>query len=298
MVGVPRTDIEFSRKPVAIMLDPANQFHYYKMEPHLSRFFVTKKFGVFEMDANSYSRSSQTPVGIYYSEHSKPLNLKYLSILHKWQTKNKIDKITMKDIRHSELIDRFAAKHPDSNPVEMARDYELKELAAIHEKIDGVNNILHKRNEERVQNNEPPITIEPNDYVGWILDELINDSLITRDDAFRLKSQLSAKEISIDDFIMKLEDLKVITIATPIPLSPRRWLEEFIRFSPADTMNYIKATRGLNKKIEQLGVAQVKNLIPAAWIFIVVLAVTVGGAVLVQNVLPNLNSWFGKFFGG
>jgi hypothetical protein len=297
-MGFPRTDVEFSRKPVAIVLNPANQFDYFKMEPHLSRFFVTKKYGIFEMDANSFSRSGQTPVGFYYSEFAKPINLKYLAVLHSWQKKNKIDKIMLKDIRHSALIDRFAAKHPDSDPIESATQFEMKELAAIHDKIDGINKQLEERNENRIKEDKPPITIDPRDYATYIIEELIHDALVTRDEGYRLLGQLKSQEINIDDFIMKLEDLKVITIATPIPLNPRKWLEGFMTFTPGDTMNYIKMTRGLGKKIEQLGVGQVKNLIPAAWIFMVVLGVTIGGAVLVQNVLPNLDNWFGKFFGG
>ncbi len=278
-MGFPRTDVEFSRLPVALVLNPNNELKAYQVKPHLSKFFVIKEYGVFEIDSNTACRMGKTPIYFYYSDHPKPLHMKYLSMLYDWSKRNGVNKITRRELRQSDQFDRMEAKQTESIQ---------QEIASINQKL------LHE-NEVRIEKGETPLEIDPHDYAQFVIDSLQKQELITQEEGYKLRFQMLKGDITIDDFMTKLGELHAVQILEPIPLNPRRWLgDEFASYKPGDVYNYIKTTRGLDKRIEKLGVTQVKNLIPAAWIFVVVLAIVLGAAVLVNSgVLNQLASFLG-----
>lgn len=292
-MGWPRLDIEYSKKPIVLVLNPSNQLTAYVLKNHISKFFVIPEYGVFEIDANTACRMDKTPIFFYYSEYPKPIHLKYMAALQRWQKDNKIERITMKDIRQSAKLDRLVAKHGEQALVYL-KDYEAKELDIIHEKIESVNSKLTAANEANIQKGKGPINVDPNDYAGYIIESLINDKIITHEEGTVLRSELYRGETTIDDFIYKLEQLKAVQIISPAPLHPRMWMGDFPTYKPADVFAYIKQTRGLDKAIEKLGQPKVKQLFPALYIVMIVLGVTIGAAVLVNaNVIDQIRNFLG-----
>jgi len=299
-MGFPSVDIAFTKEPVALIVNPANEMEAYKIAgnevPGSKKFFIVKKYGVFEIDSSCYSRMGKTPVCLYYSEYPKPFHIKYISTLVRWVRSQGISRLKKKDIRHSELFDRLKVKHPTEDTKGLIKQYEEKELAKIHTEIQKINERVLQENQSRIEKGEPPIAIDPNDYAHYILDALVNQLLLTREDATALKFQLLRNEITIDDFMQKLQDLKVVTITEPIPLNPRQWMDDFPMYKPSEVYSYIKISRGLDKKIEKLGLHQVHNLIPAAWIVMIVIGVTIGIAVLVgSGVFNGIDKFFSSF---
>lgn len=299
-MGFPSVDVAFTKEPVALVVNPANEMEAYKIKGHevpgSKKFFIIKKYGVFEIDSSCYTRMGKTPVCLYYSEYPKPFHIKYVSMLVRWVRKQGINRLMKKDIRHSELFDRMKVKHPDKNTKELIKDYEEKELVKINAEIQKINEKILSENQARVEKGEPPITIDPNDYAHYILDALVHNMLITEDEATRIKFQLLRNEITIDDFVQKLHELKVVGITEPIPLNPRQWMDDFPMYKPSDVFSYIKVSRGLDKKIEKLGVPQVRNLIPATWIVMIVIGVTMGIAILVgSGAFNGIDKFFSSF---
>jgi hypothetical protein len=280
---VPAVDIAFARKPVAMFLNPSNEVEWFLLEPqNKSRFFVHQKYGIFEVDANCSSRAGKTPLYFYYSENPKPIHLKYYAMLYAWAKKNGVDKITKKDIRHSSIFDRIAAQEKTS-PLEALKKQNVETNEKIQQRVDEVNNLINTENERRLQAGEPPASIDPTDYAQYILEKLVLDDLVTQEDADKLKYELIGGQVTIDYFINRLKELNVVNIVEPIPLHPRRWLEDWPTFKPADVFNYIKMSRGLGKSIEKLGLRQVHNLIPWTWVLGIVLAIIIGIAALMSS---------------
>lgn len=283
-------DIAFARKPVAMFLSPSNDVEFFLLEPHLSRFFVHKKYGIFEIDANCASRAGKTPLYFYYSEYPKPIHLKYYAMLYNWSKRNGVDKITKKDIRHSGVFDRIRAQNV-KNPLEALKKETEQNNEKIHQRITEVNELIQQENERRLEAGEPPQQVDANDYAQYILEKLILDELITKEDSTKIAYELASGQITINDFMSKLKDLNVVNIAEPIPLHPRRWLEDFPTFKPSDVFAYIKMSRGLGKAIEKLGLKQVHNLIPWTWVLGIVLAIIIGIAALMSTgILNNLGN--------
>lgn len=290
-MGVPNVDIAFARKPVAMFLNASNDVEFFLLEPHLSRFFIHKKYGIFEIDANCASRSGKTPLYFYYSEYPKPIHLRYYGMLYKWAKKNGVDRITKKDIRHSGIFDRIKAQNKESSPLEGLKKYAAETSEKIQQRVNEVNQLINEENERRMEKGEPPSNVDPNDYAQYILEKLILDNLVTKEDATKISYELASGQITIDDFIEKLKDLNVVNIVEPIPLHPRRWLEDFPTFKPSDVFSYIKMSRGLGKAIEKLGLKQVHNLIPWTWVLGIVLVIIIGIAALMSTgILNNLGN--------
>lgn len=299
-MGFPAVDIAFSKSPIALVVNPSNEMEGYVIKgkeiPGSKKFFVIKKYGVFEIDSDTYVRMGKTPVSLYYSEYPKPFHIRYISIIANWVRKQGIRKLQRKDIRHSDLFDRLQVKHPDKNTKDLIKEYEQKESEQIHKEIQRINEKILSENEERIQKGEAPISIDPADYAHYILDALTKQGLMTNEDATNIKFQLLRNEITIDDFMQKLQDMKVVQITEPIPMNPRKWMDDFPTYKPSEVFSYIKTSRGLDKKIEQLGLHQVKNLIPAAWIFMIVIGMTIGIAVLAgSGVFNGLDKFFSGF---
>lgn len=280
-MGIPKLDIEFSRKPIAIILNTSNELDYYVLEPKQdSKFFIIEKYGVFEIDSNYACRSKKTPILFYYSEYPKPIHLRYHALLHRWAKNNKVDKITKKDLRHSGLFDRLAVTKGQTPTLQMVQEYENMAAERIDAMMSKTNQMLQKRNEEAAASGKPPVEIDPLEYSTYILDSLIQDKVLNTDEALRLKFDMINGNLSFDEFILKLKELNTVQIAEPIPLHPRLWLQEASIYNPSSVMTYIKKSMGLEKRIEKLGVPQLRQTIPYWGIAIVLIGFAFAVAVL------------------
>jgi len=284
-MGFPKLDIEYSKSPVALVLNANNELRAYKVKTQKSKFFIMED-KIFEVDPSAFIRMDKTPIYFYYTEYPKPINLKYHSMLHKWAKNNGVDKIRKKDIKQSSLFDRYKVEG-NGDALKMVREHEKSEHDEIQKEVENINQKLLQENEKRIADNQPPLEIDPQDYSHYIIESLLKTKKISMDDASILRSGLLSGELTIDDFITKLNDLHLVEISEPIPLNPRLWLDSAASYNPSAVFNYIKATRNLDKKIEKLGLTQVKQLIPAAWIAMVLIGVSIAIAVLVSSGAGN-----------
>jgi len=298
-MGFPALDIALSNKPWALLITENNETKPIVLKKIHSGFFVDKDHGVFMIDPLKALRWGKQSFFIYDVRSARPLNMRTMALVDEFVKNNGLVRIDRKHMRHGARLRELLTGKPKEKKNEALEDLKHEEEQRgenVHNEIESINQRLLKENEDRQKANEAPISIAPDDYAAYITERLINQGLITRGEASRVKFELISGEITIDDFIKKLEELHLVEVNEPITPNAQLFIEEYRTFDPAKIMNYIKQAKGLGKDIKDLGQPAIKNLVPVKWIVMAVIGVAIMAVVLssidlrnIGNLIPFLN---------
>lgn len=281
-MGFPALDIALTNNPVAFVITPANALEVRKINLIHSKFFMIKEWGLFEVDPTKAIRYNKQSVYFFDARHPKPLDPRLMSEIENWANSNKLQKVSRKDLRHGVMLRKMGIKR--------AIEQEEKAKAQIHAYIEEINQKLEQTNTERLQKGETPINISPEDYSDFVIENLISKSLITRPEALTLKVQLLKGDITFEQFLYSLEELKTINITQPVSMTSERYLEYFHAYDPAKVAAFIDRAEAIGDKIKKMGTPAIKNLLPMSYIVMMVFGAIIVGAVFSGLDFENLES--------
>jgi hypothetical protein len=290
-MGFPALDIAASNKPWAMLITENNEVKLLVLKKLHQGFFVDVDHGIFMIDPLKALRYGKQSFFIYDVRSARPLNMRAMKLIDEFVKNNGLVRIDRKAVRHGERLRQLLriGKKPE-DAIQELKIEEQKKSDAVHNEIEAINQRLLAENEQRQEENKTPIRIEPDDYANYITERLINSGLITRGDAAKVRFDLISGEITIDDFIRKLEGLHLVEIQEPITPNAQLFVEEYRAFDPAKVMSYIKMAKGLGKDIKDLGQPTIKNLVPVKWIVLAVIGVAIMALVLSNVDLSNIGT--------
>ena len=296
-MGIPAFDIALSKKPVALLITGANEIKPIAIKKVMSGYFVDKEYGVFMTDPTKALRWDKNQVYFYDIRSAKPLNMLVLKEVQQFINKNGLSEITPRELRQGDRLRRLFKKNNDNQKeaLQELHDEEFQAQEQIRNEIDFINKGLLKKSSEVAQEQQS-IQIDPDDYAGYVVEQLIGKGLITRGEATSIRFNLSTGEITIDDFVKQLESLHKIEVHSPITANAQYFIEHYRTFEPGNVMSYIKGAKGVGKDIKELGQPVIRNLVPIFWIIGASVAVSILAIVLssidwntVKNLIPFLN---------
>ncbi len=291
-MGFPALDIAISNKPWALLITESNTTKPIVLKTIKDGYFVDKDHGIFIIDPLKALRWGKQSFWIYDVRSAKPLDMRAMKLVEEFSNNNGLVKIEKKHIRQGERLRQIFKKHkdkPEDAIAELTKEEEER-TEKVHNEIETINQRLLHENDERQKKNEPQISIAPDDYSSYIIERLINMGLITRGEASKVKFDLMAGEITIDDFIKKLEELHLVEINSPLPINAQLFIEGYRTFIPTKVMAYIKGAKNLGKDIKDLGQPTIKNLVPVKWIVLAVIGVAIMALVLSNVNLGNIGN--------
>ncbi len=281
-MGFPALDIAVSNKPIAFLITEQNELKIIQLKKITHGFFVDKDHGVFLVDPTKGLKCDKVAIYVYDVRTAKPIDWRVHAEIDEFCKKNGLYKVSAKDAKHGGLLRKLIKKNngdKDKALQELSQS-ETSKKETIENEIEGINQSLLQENETRLKNQEAPIEIKPDDYASFVLEKLIERTVITREEAQKIKFELTNGQITIDDFINKLSELHKVEIHEAITANAQRYIDEHKVFDPAKVMTYIKMAKGLGKDIKDLGQPVVKNLVPLKWIFGVGLIIVIVAVVM------------------
>ncbi len=288
-MGLPVMDIQMSKKPVAMLITGVNEIKPIAIKKQMNGYFVDNEHGVFMIDPTKALRYDKQALYFYDIRSAKPLNMLALKSIQDFASKNGLEKITVKDVKHGGWLRRLTAKHKDpEKALSELKVQEQDQASQVHNEIESINMELQKKNEEAKTKGEGALSIEPGDYSGYVIEALVAKGLVTRGEASSIKFELISGKITIDDFIRKLEQLHKIDVHYPITSTAQLFIEDYRTFDPSKVLAYIKGAKGLGKDIKDLGQPTIKNLIPLTYIIIGIVGVAIMALVLSSVNLEQL----------
>ena len=296
-MGIPAFDIALSKKPVALLITGANEIKPIAIKKVMSGFFVDTEYGVFMTDPTKALRWDKNAVYFYDIRSAKPLNMLALKEVQEFVNDNGLSEISPRELRQGDRLRRLFKKNNDNQTLALKElhDEEFQAQEQIRNEIDYINKSLLKKSSEVAQD-QHSLQIHPDDYAGYVVEQLIGKGLITRGEATSIRFNLSTGEITIDDFVKQLETLHKIEVHKPITANAQYFIEHYRTFEPGNVMSYIKGAKGVGKDIKELGQPIIRNLVPIFWIIGAAVAVSILAIVLtsvdwdmVKNLIPFLN---------
>ena len=296
-MGIPAFDIALSKKPVALLITGANEIKPIAIKKTMSGYFVDKEYGVFMTDPTKALKWDKNAVYFYDIRSAKPLNMLALKEVQEFVNDNGLSEISPRELRQGDRLRRLFKKNNDNQTLALKElhDEEFQAQEQIRNEIDYINKSLLKKSSEVAQD-QHSLQIHPDDYAGYVVEQLIGKGLITRGEATSIRFNLSTGEITIDDFVKQLETLHKIEVHKPITANAQYFIEHYRTFEPGNVMSYIKGAKGVGKDIKELGQPIIRNLVPIFWIIGAAVAVSILAVVLssvdwdmVKNLIPFLN---------
>jgi len=291
-MGVPNLDIAISNKPVAFLITGHNTLKIIKLTKITEGFFIDKEFGVFMIDSTN-SRPliyGKQMIHFYDVRSAKPLDMLIMKELDNFVKDNGLAKITHQSVRQGEKLRQLGKKHQGNEQAafnelkaeeDKLQDDIIKELDFINSKIDSDNQIL-------LEEKKQPLEITPDEYAGFIIERLTGKGLITREEAAKIKANLTTGMITLDDFANQLENIHKIEINRPISTNAQNFLEYYRTYQPTGVLTYIIETKGLGKDIKDLGQPIIRNLVPIKYIVMGIIGVSIGAIILTSIDWANI----------
>src|SRR3990167_5048446 len=297
-MGIPAFDIALSKKPVALLITGANEIKPIAIKKVMSGYFVDKEYGVFMTDPTKALRWDKNAVYFYDIRSAKPLNMLALKEVDQFVHDNGLSEITPREIRQGDRLRRLFKKNNNDQKAALKEleEIEFHAQEEIRTEIDYINESLLKKSSDTARQQQQSLQIHPDDYAGYVIEQLIGKGLVTRGEASSIRFNLSTGEITIDDFVKQLESLHKIEVHRPITANAQYFIEHYRTFEPGNVMSYIKGAKGVGKDIKELGQPIIRNLVPIFWIIGAAVAVSILAIVLtsvdwdmVKNLIPFLN---------
>lgn len=290
-MGFPALDIALTKNPLALVITPSRSLEVRKIKLISSKFFLMKPWGIFEMDPTKALRYERNQVYLYDVRNAKPFDFLYLRELEEFAKKNKLHRIKRKDLRQASTLRKLTAKGGDNHKaLEEVRASEEEAKEQIHKTVEEVNKKIEKIAEQEGQETSQ-IQIEPIEYSSMVIDELVQKKLIERHEAVTLKMQMIKGEISIEEFVRKLEEVKMVQINTPISEELEKIIEDFHTYEPSIVDAFIDRGEKIGEKIKKMGTPVVKNFMPIMYIFLLIIGAIIAGVAFSNMDFSNVGQW-------
>lgn len=275
----PNWEIHNSKEPIALLIHPTRKMQAYKLRPLGGKYFYVKEGrrydGIFELDPTIAYHYSKTPVYVFDSRNSRPINPILVNELAKWSKKNRLTKIKPKDKVHADKLRKIADKTSTlENAQTTMQDEAKKSKLKMKEYLDDLGKV----------ENIPP------ESIGYLLTNfLVEQEMLTPEEKGMLDSKLQNGQMDNVTLINYLKDREVVNISTPLDMDTSKFLEDFGSYNPDQLASFVDRLRRDDKGLKSLTSTPVKNWIPAS----IILALLVGGSIAVAVVLQNAGD-FGK----
>ena len=291
-------DLALSKDPIAFVITPSNKLEVKKIKIIHSKFFIMKPWGVFEVDSTKAIPYQKQSVYLYDARSAKPIDFRVLKEIQDFAKNNKLFKIKRKDIRHGASLRKLIniGKNKDEAISELS-EKELEAKQKVHDEIQRINEDIAESNKSLLKEGKSPLSIEPDEFAEHVIENLVSKSLITKPEAIALKVKLVKQEITLEEFIYKLEELKTFVVHTPISATAEKFLDDYHTYDPARISAFIDRAESIGEKIRKMGTPDVKNLVPIKYIFMVIFGVVIVAAVVGSMDFENVGD-LGASFGG
>lgn len=279
-MGFPALDVALTKLPLALVLKPGNALEVRKIKFISSKYFLMKPWGIFEVDTNKWVKYDKNHLYFYDVRNAKPFPMTYLKELEEFAQKNKLHKIRRKDVRQASMLRKKLTQGKTvDQALEEIKASEEQEKILINQTIEEINERLQNELGKTTPEGETvQVEVDPKEYTSIIIDELVKKNLIERHEGFALKLRMIKGEITIDEFIQKLEQLKVVEINSPISMELEKIIEDFHTYEPAIVDAFIDRAEKIGEKIKKMGTPVVKNFMPILYIFLIMIAAIILGA--------------------
>ncbi|MEO9308977.1 MAG: hypothetical protein ABI337_01625 [Nitrososphaera sp.] len=298
-MGFPALDISLTKLPIALVLKPGNALEVRKIKLISSKFFLMRPWGIFEIDPTKWVKYDKNHVYFYDVRNAKPFPLSYLKELEDFAKKNQLHKIRRKDVRHASILRKRLAAGEDRETalrnIQMSEDRVKAEIEAT---IEQVNESIQKELVQQTPEGEQvQLQVDIEEYISVIIDQLLKKKLIEKHEAFALKTRMAKGEVTVDEFIEKIAELKLVEIHTPIGMELEKVIEDFHTYEPAIVDAFIDRAEKIGEKIKKMGTPVVRNFMPVMYIFLIMIAAIVLGAAFSNMDFSNfkLPKLFGNF---
>lgn len=291
-MGLPALDLALTKNPIALMINPAKRLEIRKIKLISSKFFMVKPWGVFEIDQTKAIPLADGRNNIYFYDvrNAKPFDMTMLKELEDYGKKNQLSKIKRKDLRQGSLLRGFLAKGHDKHAsLEKVRAMEEDSRIKIHDIIEGINTQISEKHDAGPEEGQAPQgEIDVNEYTSVIIDELVSKKLIERFEGFNLKLRMIKGEISLEELLKKLENLKTVEINSPVSMELEKVLDDFHSYEPSVVDAFIDRAEKIGDKIKKMGTPTIKNFMPFMYIFLILIVAIVLGVVFQGLDFSNL----------
>lgn len=269
----PNWEIHNSKEPIALLIHPTRKMQAYKLRPLGGKYFYVKEGrrfdGIFELDPTVAYHYSKTPVYVFDSRNSRPINPILVNELVKWSKKNKLAKIKPKDKVHGDKLRKIAEKTSTlDNAQGVMQEDSKKSKTKMKEYLDDLSKV------ENI----------PQESIGYLLTNfLVEQEMLTPEEKGWIDSKLQNGQMDNVTLINYLKDREVVNISTPLDMDTSKFLEDFGSYNPDQLASFVDRLRRDDKGLKSLTSTPVKNWIPAS----IILALLVGGSIAVAVVLQN-----------
>ena len=323
----PMLDLRLAGFAVALIQLPNGMWELYKIKPVHGKFFFVKfnKYsgGIYELDRTKRMPYKKTAIYMFDSYSGKPINAAMLRELEYFARKNKLHRVTRKDIRNGRnlrrLLDQFQGKLKEidqiTNTLPKIKDNKKRqELQDKKEKLtseyyegkdEAIQELTAKGQESQNQLDERIITLQETEKIPAhvpvesvnildsfpLLSNLVNDGIIEEDMALLWADRVEKGQMDFEELTRELTNYKVFDIQHPTPLSLDLALDDFSSFRPHEVYQYIQLHKNSDKKFDSLASTPVKPM-KLGMIMMLGMLVIIGVVILGSANLENFTGGF------
>jgi len=284
--GLPTMEIASGKEPVAIIFLQSRKFVVRRMKLSNNYFILRdgKATGIYEVDPTKAWMYEKTAVFFYDARNAKPLDPPIVNEILHFADKNKLHKVTRKDVKHGAMLRQLRAKSTtDEEAMEKAKVMTQGEQHNIDNYLSEFYNLVEKENEKAEKEKKTPLVMSDQQYSFALTNYLHNKGLLTKEEAFLLEERIRTNSITFDEFIADLKTKEIITIQYPITVDAQRMLDDFHTYDPARLSSHVDTLARLDKKLKTMTSIPVKNWIPASLVIGVAIAIMIGITVMIQQ---------------
>lgn len=275
-----------SKVPIAIIITPGGMIlRYIKLID--GKFFIVKGFGVFKVDTRYGIPYGKQPIYFYNSQNMTPISPALVSELNRWADRNRLHKITKKDVRHGGRLRQLYKEHKipknkrDSNLTQLLEtEFSLKQKI-INKHVDAAEDEINKSKttEHPIQTDLKEIedttgNIEKYHPAFWLTEILTNQGLLEPDEAMNFEKRVKIGDITFAEFIDELRENERVVVYEPLDMGVQKFIDDISNVDPNEIDSFIGRAERLGKKIQKMISPPVRNVTSAALVF----ALIVGGA--------------------
>ncbi len=275
---IPSYQITTSKVPVGIIFAPGKQLLVRKLPPN-SKYFVDPDWGLFEIKPEYVHFMNKTPVYFFDTRNQNPFSPELLAELHRWAEKNKLTKITRKNIFQGIKL-RTQSKEKlqqqsklDTEKMTVIIKSLQKEIAQHNENITQTRENEDSAGLEGASGELAPISEIQTNYL--IIKQLATESYITSEDAIILEDKIKNKTLTFEGLIDYIKGTQLLETTTALPHGLDLIAENFHTYEPKDAINIMVSLSKLNKGFKGLRTTKPKNWFPASYMLFGVVGVIV-----------------------
>lgn len=288
----PFVDLRFAGYPVAEIIMPNGQMRLFKIKlVHGNYFFVKYNKdtgGIFRLDRSKRIPFYKTAIYHYDARSSNPLDLKVLKEIMYFANKNKLHKITRRDVLNGAKLRKIFSKGKKKKE---AID-ELKQDGIEEQNTLGARTqeLMTPTTDEETGETIPGLKFMVDNDADYILDkfplfsQLVADKLLDEEQALIYAEKIEKGDMDFEELSEEFNKLKIFDLDTQISTDAQLFLDDYHSFNPSEPYQYIKMSKTSKKGFDDMASGTVKPAIPIMGIVMAMLVMIVGIPVILNNV--------------